>query len=407
MSNYKLIKGIKVSYVLLATLPLLKPNVNSIIIIICAVLALFWVIKDKKFKFPPKKYWMLTSLFWLFFLHEIFSGDFNFSRILKHLPFLILPLLFCYKPNFINEKIKKISLKIFQYSTLLQSFFYLVFFIYHHGISNVFYIRKGIPFFREFVSENYFFEIHPTYFSSFLLVSFTISFFTVLENKKKLTFFDFLNIVFSSFFVFLFSSRIIILILVITVFGGITYFIVKKKNKKYSRIFILGVIIGSFALTYPSKKIIQERFNELKTEIKKPIVGDYYNSTNTRVAIFKCAVSLMKKVPFWGYGDTLQEELNKCYKENNESNFYKKQTFNTHNYYFNLINYGGWLFLFIFIIYLYVLYKNIKPSILGVTIFFQFLIINLTENYLSRHYGIVLFVYLTSMFIFIQKKVND
>jgi len=34
----------------------------------------------------------------------------------------------------------------------------------------------------------------------------------------------------------------------------------------------------------------------------------------------------------------------------------------------------------------------------------QFLLINLTENYFSRHYGIVLFTYLISMFIFIKER---
>ncbi len=409
MDNRILIKSIKISYILLAILPLLKPNINSIIIIVCAILTLFLVIKEKRFKLPPKKYWILTSLFGLFFFHEIFSRDFNTTRILKHLPFLIFPLLFYYRPKFINEKIKIISLKVFQYSTLLQSLFFFIFFISKQEINKLFFVRNGIPFFREFVSENYFFEIHPTYFSSFLLLSFTISFFILLENKQKSKGFDFLNIVFTLFFIFIFSSRIIILTLAITIFGGAFYFIFKKKSRKYSPVLILGLAIVSFALIYPSKKIIKERFNEIKTEINKPIIGDYYNSTNTRVAIFKCSISLIKKVPFWGYGNSLQKELNNCYKEKNDSDFYKKHIFNTHNYYFNLINYGGWLFLFIFIGYIYIIYKNIKYSILGITFLIQFLFINLTENYFSRHYGIVLFVYLTSMFIFINTKasIND
>jgi len=407
VDNKNLIKSVKISYILLATLPLFKTNVNSIIIIICAILTLYLVIKEKRFKIPQKKYWMLISLFGLFFFHEILFKDFNFTRILKHLPFLVIPLIFYYKPEFINEKIKKKSLRVFQYSTLLQSFFYFLFFIYSHNINKIFFVRNGIPFFREFVSENYFFEIHPTYFSSFLLISFTISIFTLLENNIKSKFFDFFNIFFTIFFIFLFSSRIIILSLAITAFGVALYFIFNKKNRKYSSILIVGFAIVSSFFIFSSKKIIKERFYEIKTEINKPVVGDYYNSTNTRVAIFKCSVALIKKVPFWGYGDKLQEELNNCYKEKNNSNFYKKHVFNTHNYYFNLINYGGWLFLVVFIIYILVIYRNIKHAVLGVTFLIQFLFINLTENYLSRHYGIVLFVYLTSMFIFIKNKAKN
>jgi hypothetical protein len=41
---------------------------------------------------------------------------------------------------------------------------------------------------------------------------------------------------------------------------------------------------------------------------------------------------------------------------------------------------------------------------LAVFLFFQFLSINLTENYLSRHYGLVLFCYFTSLFMFFKKE---
>ena len=167
------------------------------------------------------------------------------------------------------------------------------------------------------------------------------------------------------------------------------------------------LLIGSSLLAviiYPARDVIGKRIMEVKTEINKPIVGDYYNSTNTRIAILKCSMILLKEVPFFGYGDALQNKLNDCYQENNDSNFYLKHTFNTHNYYLNLIAYGGWIFLLCFLGYFYYLYKKINYSMLGLLLFFQFLIINLTENYFSRHYGIVLFAYLISMFVFIDKK---
>ncbi len=152
------------------------------------------------------------------------------------------------------------------------------------------------------------------------------------------------------------------------------------------------------------ENIIKDRFDEIRTEINKPIVGSYYNSTNTRVAIIKCSTILLKQVPFFGFGDELQKELNDCYGRMNDSQFYKISTFNTHNYYFNLILYGGWLFLIVFLIYIVFVYKNIKYSTLGLFLLMQFLLINLTENYFSRHYGVVLFTYFTSLFIFIKEK---
>jgi O-antigen ligase len=100
----------------------------------------------------------------------------------------------------------------------------------------------------------------------------------------------------------------------------------------------------------------------------------------------------------------LQQKLNQCFAENNNSDFYKISVFNTHNYYFHLMLYGGILFLLLFLLYVYFVFKNIKYNVLGVFLFFQFLSINLTENYLSRHYGLVLFCYFTSLFMFFKKE---
>ena len=401
MKNNWLEKVTKLSFLGLALLPLLKENVNSMIIILCALLTLFYNIKTKETSKKRFKVWMLTLPFWLFFLHELLSSDYNFDRVLLHLPFLIFPLIFAFKPNYIDVNFKNKSLKVFQLSVVIQCIIYVVFFLSQNPVSTFFSVRNNIPFFREFVSENYFFQIHPTYFSSFLLVSFTISVFSLIKNRKQI--FEFINVVISIFFIFLFSSKMIALALLLSIFFAIIYLIFKKSLKKS----LLVLLIGSSLLAviiYPARDVIGKRIMEVKTEINKPIVGDYYNSTNTRIAILKCSMILLKEVPFFGYGNALQNKLNDCYKENNDSNFYLKHTFNTHNYYINLIAYGGWIFLLCFLGYFYYLYKKINYSMLGLFLFFQFLIINLTENYFSRHYGIVLFAYLISMFVFMDKK---
>jgi O-antigen ligase len=401
MNNNYLEKITKLSFLGLALLPLLKENVNSILIIICAILTLVYNIQTKEKRKVNTQLWILTLPFWMFFLHELLSLDNSFDRVLVHLPFLIFPIIFAYKPTYIDVGIKKRSLFIFQISVLLQCFIYIIYFLLNNSISKFFYVQNNIPFFREYVSENYFFEIHPTYFSSFLLVSFTVSLFLLIKGKKNI--FAIINMAIMVFFIFLFSSRIIILTLLLTIIFAVIYLILQKGLKQGVLVLISSVVLLA-VLIYPAKDFIGKRFTEIKTEINKPIVGDYYNSTNTRIAILKCSFILLKDAPLFGYGDNLQEKLNVCYQENNDSNFYLKQTFNTHNYYINLITYGGWVFLVLFIGYLFYVYKKINYSILGLFLFIQFLIINVTENYFSRHYGIVLFAYITAMFIFTEEK---
>ncbi|WP_413774267.1 O-antigen ligase family protein [Polaribacter sp. PL03] len=390
----------KIAFISLATLPLLKVNFNSMLIILCALLTIYFLVKTKKKIFFPLKYLLLILPFLMYFCYEIISGSFNVSRILIQLPFLIFPLLFIFKPDFINYKIKELSFFVFQCSVVFQSIIYLFIFLKSNSLVTLFNISpENIPFFRQYVMSNYFFEIHPTYFSAFLLVSITLSFF----NFKKFMIFNFLNIIISIFFLFLFSSRVIILLLFFTIISFILYILINEKGKiKY--VFVFGsLLILTFFLIFGSE-IIKKRLNETITEINKPVEGNYHNSTNVRMAIYKCDYLLIKNIPFFGFGNNIQNELNRCYKENNNSNFYKISTYNSHNYYFNLILYGGWFFLVLFLFYLCTLFKHLRYSALGIFIFIQFLSINITENYLSRHYGIVLFCYFTSLFIFFKKE---
>jgi len=404
MKNNYLERITKLSFLGLALLPLLKENLNSILIIICALLILVYNFQSNEKKKSSPQILILTLPFWMFLLHELLTQDNSSERVLVYLPFLIFPLLFAFKPSYINNDLKRKSLFVFQISVLLQSFIYVVFFLVNNPISKFFYVRNNIPFFREYVSENYLFEIHPTYFSSFLLVSFTVSLFSLIKKKRNI--FAILNMTIMVFFIILFSSRMIVLILLLTiVFSGI-YLILQRGIKKSAFIIFSSLVLLAI-LIFPVKNIIGKRFTEIKTEINKPIVGEYYNSTNTRIAILKCSFIVLKEAPFFGYGNLLQEKLNNCYKENNNSNFYLKHTFNTHNYYINLVAYGGWTFFLLFIIYLFYIYKKIKYSVLGLFLGTQFLLINITENYFSRHYGIVLFVYFISMFIFIKERETE
>lgn len=384
----------KLFYVLLATFPFLKPNHNSIIIIFCTIFCIIDLIRTKRKIKIHKPYLVLIFPFFMFFVYELVSLKFNLTTVLLGLPFLIFPVLFLYKPKYIDKTIFYKSIIVFQLSTIFQSFVYLLVFLKENSIETIFNISpENIPFFRAYVTERYLVELHPTYYSSFLLISITFSLFHFSRSKI-------LNSVFitlSTIFLFIFSSRIIITLFLLTF---ISFFLIKiiKGTKKSN---IIYAILGILILTYlGSSKVVSKRFNEILTEINKPVVGDYYNSTNTRIAIYKCDFQLIKSVPFWGFGSDLQNKLNECYQQNNQSDFYKISVFNTHNYYINLILYGGWVFFFFFIIYLIFSYNFLKNSALSLFIYVQFLIINLTENYLSRHYGLVTFTYFIMLLIY-------
>lgn len=395
----------KISFLLLAVLPLLKENYNSIIIILCCVLTIinYFYNKVKKSIKPALKY---TIPFWFVLIYELISGNYQFKEAVRNLPFLIFPLLFYFKPFYINGRIIKKSIIIFQISVLLQCVIYSFIFLKNNSLDKLFYVSlENIPFFRNYVAQNYFFQIHPTYFSTFLLVSFTFSLEKLNSLKENISF-NVLNIILATFYIFLFSSKIIFICLMLTVIIVGIFYILKNDKKKI----IYPLLLFSVLLTiifYPSSEnIIYKRFHEIKTEYNKPIIGNYHNSINIRVAIIKCSLKLLNENPLFGYGNNLQKELNSCYKQTNKSNFYQLNTYNTHNHFINLILFGGYLYLLIFVFYLYCIILKIKHSFLGMLLLGQFLFICLTENFLSRHYGIVLFTYCITFLIFIISQ-ND
>ena len=395
-----------VLYLALAIFPLLKANLNSGIIIFCSVFAIYDFVKNKKKVVFNFKIIVTTLMFWIFLFHEMITLEFNFSTILFHLPFLVLPLLFIFKPDYINKKTKKYSLLIFQSSVIIQIIIYLIVFLRKHSLSQIFNINNyNIPLFRTYVFENTQIDIHPTYFSAFLLSSFTISLFQGVKSKKKeCLIFHLINILFTSFFIFVFISKIIIVLLTITIF---VFIIIEfKKKKKFIRTFSLIIILGGLSF-FGFQNLLKKRFNEIRTEINRPLVGDYHNSINIRIAIIKCSLDLLKDLPFLGYGNNLQNELNNCYKKNNNSNFYLLAIYNTHNYYINLILYGGYFFFLIFVYYIFnLLFRQNYPLFIVIFIL-QILLINLTENFFSRQHGLVLFIYFISLFLIPNNKLRS
>lgn len=413
MNNFKDIQVLplfnKFFFLLLACFPLMKENINSITIICCSLGFFIQYFKTDGRRKITKELIFLTLMFWLFLIHELVSTDLSVKTILLNLPFLVFPLLFYFRPIYIGEKEKSLALKVFQGAVLIASIYFLWVFFNVNSVKMLFNVSpENIPFFRDYVFRHAKLDVHPTYFSMFLLISFTLSFFQLVTNKlnfKRENFLFVINIIITTFMLFLFSSRIIIAIYVLTLVLTLSFFI-KRLNRKHKIISLVFLVVLGFLLLFSFKDILFQRFNEIFIEYKVELKGSHHNSTNIRVAIYSCAKELYYEMPFWGYGDSLQGELDSCYESKYDSNFSKIQTYNTHNYYLNILLYGGWICLLIFCYYIYVVFKSIKGSKLSLLLLIQMLLVCITENFLSRHFGIVTFTYFLCMFIFI-KELNE
>lgn len=399
---------VELSYLSLALIPLIKENINSILIIVCVGLTLIFKLKFKeRFQFD-KQVLYLSLPFWAFLLYNIFTLDFSLKMVLLYLPFLIFPLLFKNKPDFIEDKLFVTSVNIFQCSLIVHLIISFMIYLGAYSIYDMFKVSpENIPFFRKFFYDENFLEIHPTYFSMFLLLSASISIKSILNKEvfTKLKMFSIINSIICIFTIFLLSSKMVILITGLTlVFMLLNNLRSLERKSLRLAIIVFGFIGISFSFIF--KDVVGQRFKEIKTEYNKPIEGLYFNSTNVRIAIIKCSMDLISEIPMLGYGNNLQTDLNNCYKTKYNSDFYLKGMYNTHNYYIHLLLYGGFLLLIIFLVYLWKIFNEVKYSYIGLLFLIQILVINLTENFLGRHYGIVFFTYFISIYYYFINKIQ-
>lgn len=390
-------------FLLMALYPLMPENIGSMILILAVlIIGLDVVLEKRKLNWSWKQA-LYTLPFWLFLVYEIVVGPFDVTISLRFLPFLVIPLLFfCRKPIY-PQRLKRYFILSFQVSVLILGIYYCTLFLWSNSFSQFTDVNSyNIPFFRDFVGRQAQIQIHPTYYSSFLLVSFTQSLVVLITVKHrsvpKLTL-NLGNTIFTSLLLLLFSSRIVELAWLLTLFACGLKVIISNKKKAIWVVMTILILLGSLSVIF--KGALISRFKEIQTEYNKPVKGDYHNSTNIRVAIMQCSFLLIQDLPINGYGNDVQKKLNNCFEDQYDSDFYKVRDYNSHNFYVYLMLFGGWGFFFLFSFYLGIVFIGIKHSFVAILVFVQLLIINLTENYFFRHYGIVTFNYFMMVYLFL------
>jgi O-antigen ligase len=166
---------------------------------------------------------------------------------------------------------------------------------------------------------------------------------------------------------------------------------------------IIGLVVALSLLTPGIKHRFVELFHSYN--IKPENVA--YDSTNIRMAIFDCTVSISKDNLLYGVGfENLQNNLNNCYKSNYDSSFYEGQSYMTHNYFFYILLSTGIMGLLLFLIYIInILRICLKSNLFLFKVFLlNVLVICIIEDYLYRHYGLLYFNLLLISFIQYSKN---
>ena len=130
-------------------------------------------------------------------------------------------------------------------------------------------------------------------------------------------------------------------------------------------------------------------------------VGNYFNSFNIRMGIYRCSFEVGEKTPWYGLGPgDVQNNLDLCYKNSYVTKAYSEGIFNTHSQYlFYWLSFG--MVGLILILTSYVLFFRqafLARNKLYIIFLIYILICCMFENILSRNTGIVLYTIFNTMF---------
>ncbi|MDG3581297.1 O-antigen ligase family protein [Galbibacter pacificus] len=375
----------------------IKENINSIALIVLFIFSTAQYIKDKK-KNAPTYYYPIILFFILTVLNLLLFDSYDFSEtkkyLLRALLFLIIPIIF-------------IFIKISRKELLRIELYYVLWIIlnaiYSHLTMISLLITKNESLNLLFRKDYSYIKLadtiglDSTYYSFFVLLAIILLFNFLLVAKKKLYVGIYLTaILYLSFFIIHLSSRMNIVALVILILFYIFYYFILRKKA------ILGIVVTITSAIILSTALYNVRATRYRFQ---QIIGfTFSNGTTHRDGLnklrqFDAAIEANKSILFGNGIQNANNAIIKSYERNGLLHF-AKERYNAHNQYIQIYVGAGIIgeLTLIFLIFYYSVFfwksKNITGFLFVTLISFLFL----TESYLERHNGIVLF----TLFICLQ-----
>lgn len=383
---------------------LLIPNkfkAYPIVLLLVASIMLSVFNKEKIQKFPLKKIFFISILFFIYLLSLTYSLAFKegFSRLSTMSSLVAYPLAFglLYRNKYqLNKNKINVIFSAFVFSNIIFIIFSFIYFRFQYDttsdtiihFSNLINIGLGK------------FSIHPIYLSIFIGISIIILLLFYNESKKTIVkVYCFTLIVFLLIVIGVLMRKGPILYLIVSI--GIMMFNYFKLKKTLLGILIF-ILITVLTIQFLPKYHNINRFSDL---INISDSNDINSSTVIRKNIYICSISLIREKPLIGYGiGNTQDQLDPCYIEKKID--LSKKTYNCHNQFFSILLTVGFIGLFIYIISLFNIFKNFYEdrNFLAISIFTFFILNFLTENVIERENGMILYSFLMSLFIFYPNK---
>ena len=370
--------------------------------LIAGLLAGIWLF-SKTGKICFSRFILFNSLIFFVYVISLFNSGDTFTvlqYLQRSLPFLAFPVFFILisgypftKQDF--EQLTHVFYRTYFTATVIYSLIVLAYFFHLGCFTGGASYDLCMSFIRAYVWGFY---GHPIYVSIYLMLAVIFSVYLYRKNLMNKTLLIIGNLILYGLLFYLSRKAVIVSGIV-----AMTYYVFRSvENGKLKTIFlvVMTILFASGVFLFPNTaKRFRELFNA-STYVDKP---DLKNSTQLRLAIYRCSVSLIPRAGLFGFGiGDVQDELNRCYMQINPEMVEGKDTYNTHNVFLNFLLATGYFGFAVFIFVLYMLYGiafRLKDPLFAVVLIF-FTLVFLTENVISRQNGILIFAFLINFYTF-------
>lgn len=249
---------------------------------------------------------------------------------------------------------------------------------------------------------NYHYLYLAFYISISVITLLLINVFSLIKNRYTIAGSLLLTIV---LFLYLFPLGSRTSLIITLLISSIIYAIWVIKTKKWKSIFIVAVlVISAIGTTYFLNLPVIGKFKEaINYKGEYSSLKKVWGGKMMREEIWYCAVDLISKKPFIGYGPGLvQKKLDECLEKTSEKSvlYLGKFKFNAHNQYLQIALNSGIISLILFSTFLLV--TTIFALKRNNYLYGTFIIISalsfLTESILERNHGITIFGFFSCLF---------
>ncbi len=346
-----------------------RGNISSVISILIFAL-FFFNFKELKRTFTfflrNKNALFFSLLFVIHLLGLIYTSNFKFAftDLEIKLPLFFFPIIIASR----WEEIKKYS------NTFFFSFVFGCAIATLISISNSFIVYFKTNDVGSFFYGGISYLMHSSYYAMYLCLAIVLSVYLLEYSKNKLRLFLMFLIGLFVVNIILLSSRAGLLMLGITFFMGLLYFLYKRKYN-YVLIVSFTMLVSIFFILNFAPKVIQ-RFQKLNSQtVRKVDITkiDDINSRDTRLVLAELSLGLIRNNPILGVGTgDVKDVLLIEYKKNN----FKvgiDQKLNCHNQYLQFMVTFGLIGIFVFIFGMY--YPLLKQIRMHNWLFVYFIIL--------------------------------